>query len=53
MKNGQLRLLGADDSNIKVSRGEENIFIWCIFLAICELVIDGNEAYKWLSTSIH
>jgi hypothetical protein len=35
-------------SNIKISRGEENIFIWCIFLAICELVIDGAEAYKWV-----
>lgn len=35
-------------SNIKVSRGEENIFIWCIFLAICELVIDGDEAYNWV-----
>jgi wobble nucleotide-excising tRNase len=35
-------------SNIKVSRGEENIFIWCIFLAICELTIDGDEAYNWV-----
>lgn len=34
--------------NIKVSRGEENIFIWCIFLSICELAIDGAEAYKWV-----
>jgi hypothetical protein len=34
--------------NIKISRGEENIFIWCIFLAICELTIDGAEAYKWV-----
>jgi hypothetical protein len=31
--------------NIKISRGEENIFIWCIYLAICELAIDGDEAY--------
>lgn len=35
-------------SNIKISRGEENIFIWCIFLAICELVIDGAESYDWV-----
>lgn len=35
-------------SNIKVSRGEENLFIWCVFLAICELAIDGAEAYKWV-----
>lgn len=34
--------------NIKISRGEENIFIWCIFLAICELTIDGAEAYSWV-----
>jgi len=34
--------------NIKVSRGEENIFIWCIFMAICERVLDGHESYKWV-----
>lgn len=34
--------------NIKISRGEENIFIWCVFLAICELVIDGAEVYNWV-----
>lgn len=34
--------------NIKVSRGEENIFIWCIFLAICELAIDRDESYDWV-----
>lgn len=37
-----------DTDNIKISRGEENIFIWCIFLAICELTIDGAEAYDWV-----
>lgn len=38
-----------DDTNfIKISRGEENIFIWCIFLAICELVIDDSEDYDWV-----
>ncbi len=34
--------------DIKVSRGEENIFIWCFFLAIVRLVLDGAEAYKWV-----
>jgi hypothetical protein len=34
--------------NIKVSRGEENIFIWCFFLAIAQLAMDGAEAYKWV-----
>lgn len=33
---------------IKVSRGEENIFIWCFFLAIVQLVIDKAEAYEWV-----
>jgi hypothetical protein len=37
-----------DANHIKVSRGEENIFIWCIFLAICELTLDGAEAYDWV-----
>lgn len=35
-------------ANIKVSRGEENIFIWCFFLAIVQLVIDKAEAYEWV-----
>ena len=34
--------------NIKVSRGEENLFIWCVFLAICQLAIDGAEVYSWV-----
>ena len=35
---------------IKISRGEENIFIWCLFLAIAELAIDddGNGPYNWV-----
>lgn len=34
--------------HIKISRGEENVFIWCVFLAICELAIEGDNAYKWV-----
>lgn len=34
--------------DIKVSRGEENIFIWCFFLAIVQLALDGAEAYAWV-----
>lgn len=34
--------------NIKISRGEETLFIWCFFLAICQLVIDKDPAYKWV-----
>lgn len=36
------------ESDIKISRGEENIFIFSIFLAICELVISGHDDYKWV-----
>lgn len=33
---------------IKVSRGEENIFIWCFFLALAQLAIDGDQNYDWV-----
>lgn len=34
---------------IKISRGEENIFIWCFFLAIVELAMDPEiDAYRWV-----
>ena len=35
---------------IKVSRGKENIFIWCFFLAIVELALDddGTDPYNWV-----
>lgn len=35
---------------IKISRGEENIFIWCFFLAIVELALDddGTGPYHWV-----
>ena len=35
-------------ANIKISRGEENIFIWCFFLAIVQLALDRNQAYRWV-----
>jgi wobble nucleotide-excising tRNase len=37
--------------HIKVSRGEENIFIWCFFLAIAQLAVDASEegeVYFWV-----
>lgn len=34
--------------HIKISRGEENIFIWCFFLAVAQLAIDEQEAYSWV-----
>jgi hypothetical protein len=42
------KLINKKVENVKISRGEENIFIWCIFLAICELAIDGAGAYAWV-----
>lgn len=37
-----------EQEHIKISRGEENIFIWCFFLSIVQLAIDGQEAYEWV-----
>ncbi len=36
--------------DIKISRGEENIFIWCFFLAVLELAIEAErgDAYDWV-----
>lgn len=39
-----------DAENIKISRGEQNQFIWCVYLTVCQLVIDGQEAYDWVKT---
>jgi wobble nucleotide-excising tRNase len=36
------------EKKIKVSRGEENIFIWCFFSAVVQLVIDGEVRYNWV-----
>lgn len=38
------------DKNIKVSRGEEHIFIWCFFLAILQLSLDKEDGspYEWV-----
>jgi len=32
--------------NIKISRGEQNIFIWCLFMAICERMLDDHVSYQ-------
>jgi hypothetical protein len=36
--------------DIKISRGEENIFIWCFFLAILELAAEAEPGapYSWV-----
>jgi hypothetical protein len=36
------------DDYIKISRGEENLFIWCFFLAVAQLAIEKQEAYAWV-----
>lgn len=32
--------------NIKISRGEERLFVWCFFRCIIDQVLGGNNAYK-------
>lgn len=37
--------------NVKVSRGEENLFKWCFYLTLCELAIEDEEGtgpYNWV-----
>ena len=37
--------------NVKISRGEENIFKWCFYLTLCELAIEDDEhtgPYNWV-----
>lgn len=38
------------DDPIKISRGEENIFIWCFFLTIAQLAIEAEDGspYAWV-----
>ena len=38
------------DENIKISRGEEHLFIWCFFLAIMQLSLDKEKGspYEWV-----
>jgi hypothetical protein len=35
-----------EQTNIKVSRGEQNLFIWCVLMAICERMLDGHVSYQ-------
>lgn len=38
---------GNDIDAIKISRGEEILFIWCFYLAFARLAIDRDETYNW------
>ncbi len=46
---GYVKFSKDEEENIKISRGEETIFIWCFFLAICQLAIDNDPAYSWVN----
>jgi hypothetical protein len=37
-----------DEERIKISRGEEKIFVWCMFMAIGERVLDRHPSYDWV-----
>lgn len=34
--------------NIKVSRSEENLFIWCFYLAVLRMALEGDASYDWV-----
>ena len=42
------KVINEIEENIKISRGEESIFIWCFFLAVAQLAIDKEVSYEWV-----
>ncbi len=44
--NGVFNEIEDEVENIKISRGEERLFVWCFFRCILDQVIEGNIAYK-------
>ena len=44
--NGETQTFEEKIENIKVSRGEERLFVWCFFRCILDQVVGGNDAYK-------
>ena len=44
--NGVMQTIDDKVENIKISRGEERLFVWCFFRCIIDLVVGGNDAYK-------
>ena len=44
--NGEWNEIEDEVENIKISRGEERLFVWCFFRCILDQVIGGNDAYK-------
>lgn len=44
--NGEIQIIEEVFEDIKISRGEERLFIWCFFRCIIDQVVNGNDAYK-------
>ena len=44
--NGEVQTHENIIENIKISRGEERLFVWSFFRCIMDEVLGGNEAYK-------
>ena len=44
--NGEMVPMEEEVENIKISRGEERLFVWCFFRCIIDQVLGGNDAYK-------
>lgn len=44
--NGVLQEFEETIENIKISRGEERLFVWCFFRCIMDQVVGGTDAYK-------
>lgn len=44
--NGEWNEIDEEIENIKISRGEERLFVWCFFRCILDQVTGGNDAYK-------
>ena len=44
--NGERVTIEDKMENIKISRGEERLFVWCFFRCILDQVVGGNDAYK-------
>jgi len=46
MLNGEEQTFDEVFENIKISRGEERLFVWCFFRCIIDQVLGGNDAYS-------
>ena len=44
--NGVWHEIESEVENIKISRGEERLFVWCFFRCILDQAVGGNDAYK-------